>query len=178
MTHFFLRSGARKLRYAKLNWPKLIIVPVFMFLRWFLSVQMSITLRSDVMPYSMLGWFEYVEPFRSMNRYGLFAVMTTSRPEIIVEGSDDQINWKAYEFKYKPGDVNRKPSFVEPHQPRLDWQMWFAALGNYQQNPWFISFCQRLLEGSPDVLALLAKNPFPSKPPRLSARNGVSISLH
>jgi hypothetical protein len=100
-----------------------------------------------------------------VNRYGLFAVMTTTRPEIIIEGSNDQKEWKAYEFKYKPGDLKRPPAFVAPHQPRLDWQMWFAALGNYQENEWFLPFCQRLLEGSPEVLSLLAKNPFPSKPP-------------
>ena len=62
--------------------------------------------------------------------------------------------------------MNRRPAFVAPHQPRLDWQMWFAALGNYQQNPWFVNFCERLLQGSPEVLALLEKNPFPGHPPR------------
>jgi len=162
---FYSPKLRERFKIAKLRWPKIITIPVFIFLLIASVIQMSVTLRSDVMPYSILRWFEYVEPFRTVNRYGLFAVMTTSRPEIIIEGSDDQIEWKAYEFKYKPGDLKRKPSFVEPHQPRLDWQMWFAALGNYQQNPWFISFCQRLLEGSPDVVSLLAKNPFPSKPP-------------
>ena len=163
---FYSAKFREKIKIAKLKWPRIVIIPVFIFLLIASLIQMSITLRSEVLPYSMLRFYEYIEPFRTVNRYGLFAVMTTSRPEIIVEGSDDQINWKEYEFKYKPGDLKRKPSFVEPHQPRLDWQMWFAALGNYQQNPWFISFCQRLLEGSPDVLSLLAKNPFPSKPPR------------
>lgn len=162
---FYSAKLREKFKISKLEWPKLIIIPVFIFLLIGSLIQMSVTLRSDVMPYSMMRWFEYVEPFRSINRYGLFAVMTTSRPEIIIEGSDDQIDWKAYEFKYKPGDLKRKPSFVEPHQPRLDWQMWFAALGNYQENPWLISFCQKLLEGSPEVISLLAKNPFPSKPP-------------
>jgi hypothetical protein len=107
------------------------------------------------------------ETFHIVNRYGLFAVMTTSRPEIIIEGSDDGENWKAYEFKYKPGEVNRPLSWVAPYQPRLDWQMWFAALSNYQNNPWFPQLLRRLLEGSPDVLRLLAFNPFPGKPPRL-----------
>ena len=105
-------------------------------------------------------------PFRTFNSYGLFAVMTTERREIIVEGSNDGTNWLAYEFKYKPGDLNRRPGFVEPFQPRLDWQMWFAALGDYRQNPWFVNFCERLLQGSPEVLALLGKNPFPKQPPR------------
>ena len=92
--------------------------------------------------------------------------MTTQRNEIIVEGSNDGTNWLAYEFKYKPGDLKRRPTFVAPFQPRLDWQMWFAALGNYQENPWFQGFCLRLMQGSPDVLALLKENPFPEHPPR------------
>ena len=73
-----------------------------------------------------------------MNGYGLFRVMTKSRPEIILEGSADGIDWLPYEFKWKPGDVNQPPHWVAPHQPRLDWQMWFAALGTYRQNPWFV----------------------------------------
>src|SRR5438128_810095 len=102
----------------------------------------------------------WVEPFRSVNSYGLFRVMTTERPEIVVEGSDDGRTWLAYEFRYKPGDPSRRPAFVEPHQPRLDWQMWFAALGRYDYTPWFQAFLARLLEGSPPVLTLMAKNPF------------------
>jgi predicted DCC family thiol-disulfide oxidoreductase YuxK len=115
-------------------------------------------------PFSWVA--EQLAPFRSVNNYGLFAVMTTQRNEIIVEGSDDGVNWSPYKFKYKPGDVNRRPQFIAPFQPRLDWQMWFAALGGPQQNPWFENFCERLLQGSPDVLALLATNPFPAHPPR------------
>jgi hypothetical protein len=108
----------------------------------------------------------WLEPLRTFNGYGLFAVMTTERYEIIVEGSDDGVKWLPYEFKYKPGDVDRRPAFVAPHQPRLDWQMWFAALGNYEQNPWLVAFGGQLLRGSPPVLALLEKNPFPQHPPR------------
>lgn len=107
-----------------------------------------------------------IAPFRTVNRYGLFAVMTTTRNEIVVEGSDDGIHWRPYEFKDKPGDVNRSPGFVAPFQPRLDWQMWFAALGSYSQNPWLERFCERLLQGSPPVLALLQHNPFPQHPPQ------------
>ena len=105
-------------------------------------------------------------PFRTVNSYGLFAVMTTSRPEIIVEGSNDGTTWQPYEFKWKAGDLKTAPEFNLPHQPRLDWQMWFAALGNYHRNPWFLNFLTRLLEGSPPVLKLLKKNPFPDAPPR------------
>lgn len=110
--------------------------------------------------------WNWAAPFRSFNSYGLFAVMTTSRPEIIVQGSNDGVTWLEYQFKYKPGDVRRRPRFVEPYQPRLDWQMWFAALGDYRRNPWFVNFCVRLLQGSPAVLGLLERNPFPTGPPR------------
>jgi len=107
-----------------------------------------------------------LEPLRVVNSYGLFAVMTTERPEIIVEGSADGVNWRAYEFPYKPGDVMRAPPVIEPDQPRLDWQMWFAALDTYQSNRWFVDFMVRLLEGEPAVLRLLRYNPFPDKPPK------------
>ncbi len=107
-----------------------------------------------------------LQPFRSINTYGLFAVMTTTRPEILVEGSGDGRAWRGYEFKWKPGSPETPPRFVAPHQPRLDWQMWFAALGSCQRNPWFIRFQERLLQGTPEVLRLLESNPFPSSPPR------------
>jgi hypothetical protein len=109
---------------------------------------------------------DLIAPLRSVNAYGLFAVMTTTRPEIIVEGSEDGVEWKAYEFAYKAGDLKRRPPWVAPHQPRLDWQMWFAALGRYEEEPWFDEFCQRLLTASPDVLRLLAHDPFGGRPPR------------
>ena len=111
--------------------------------------------------------FAAVAPFRSINSYGLFAVMTPSRPEIIVEGSVDGQTWKAYAFKYKPQELDEPPAFVAPHQPRLDWQMWFAALGSYRDNPWFMNLCVRLLQGEPKVLALLETNPFAETPPKL-----------
>jgi hypothetical protein len=107
-----------------------------------------------------------VEPLRIVNSYGLFAVMTTERPEIVVEGSNDGTTWLAYGFPYKPGDPRRAPPIVAPHQPRLDWQMWFAALGNYQSNRWFVGFMLRLLQGEPSVLRLLQYNPFPNAPPK------------
>ncbi|HUL04539.1 MAG TPA: lipase maturation factor family protein [Gemmatimonadales bacterium] len=113
------------------------------------------------------GFARWVDPFRSINSYGLFRVMTTVRHEIVLEGSNDGATWRAYEFKYKPGDPARRPGFVEPHQPRLDWQMWFAALERIETTPWFEPLAARLLEGSPAVLDLFATNPFPDAPPRL-----------
>jgi hypothetical protein len=101
-----------------------------------------------------------------VNGYGLFANMTTARPEIIVEGSADGTTWHAYDFRYKPGATARAPTWNIPHQPRLDWQMWFAALGDPREESWFVSFAERLLENKPDVVALLANNPFPDRPPQ------------
>ncbi|MDQ6664489.1 MAG: lipase maturation factor family protein [Acidobacteriota bacterium] len=105
-------------------------------------------------------------PFGVVNPYGLFANMTTTRLEIEIEGSNDGNRWSAYSFPFKPGDMKRTPPWVAPHQPRLDWQMWFAALGNHQQNPWFENLVGALLKGSPPVLALMERNPFPNAPPR------------
>ena len=105
-------------------------------------------------------------PFRAVNGYGLFRVMTTERPEIVVEGSRDGVEWKAYEFRWKPGDPARRPGFVEPFHPRLDWQMWFAALDPQGYRPLLESLIEHLLEGTPEVLGLLEGNPFPDAPPK------------
>ncbi|WP_342376945.1 lipase maturation factor family protein [Myxococcus stipitatus] len=112
-----------------------------------------------------LSWLSgCARPLRSVNRYGLFSVMTVERPEVEVEGSNDGEHWSPYVFRYKVGEVRQPPRQVAPHQPRLDWQMWFAALGS--PPGWFIAFLARLLEGAPEVLGLLARNPFPEEPPR------------
>jgi len=107
-----------------------------------------------------------VSPLFIVNPYGLFAVMTTTRPEISIEGSADGRVWLEYVFRYKPGPLARPASWNIPHQPRLDWQMWFAALGGPRDNPWILALMRRLLEGSPPVLALLDSNPFPDGPPK------------
>ena len=100
------------------------------------------------------------------NSYGLFASMTTSRREIQVEGTNDGgQTWRPYRFAYKPLDAHDMPPPALFHLPRLDWQMWFAALGTCRRNEWFVLFQKRLLEGSAPVLALLAENPFPDGPP-------------
>ena len=108
---------------------------------------------------------DLIEPLHLVSSYGLFAVMTTKRNEIVVEGSNDGAEWREYVFLYKPGDVARRPRWNIPHQPRLDWQMWFAALDDPRYLPWFSRFLERLLENEPTVTALLEKNPFPDKPP-------------
>jgi len=116
-------------------------------------------------PGLLANFYERLEALRIVSGYGLFRVMTKDRCEIVIEGSTDGINWVPYEFKWKPGDVKRAPGWCAPHQPRLDWQMWFAALGSPEQNQWLVGLIVRLLEGSRDVSGLLAHNPFPDKPP-------------
>src|SRR5262245_32443250 len=108
----------------------------------------------------------WLSPLDLVNRYGLFAVMTTRRTEIVLEGSADGVTWREYGFRWKPGDVTRRPAFVAPYHPRLDWQMWFAALSEFGRDRWFLAFCGTLLDGSPSVKRLLGSDPFPATPPR------------
>ncbi len=149
------------------TWPRWITAPLATLVIYLSLIQMLYTLgRRFQLPDLLSLPAELAEPFRSVNSYGLFAVMTTTRPEILVEGSRDGVHWLPYDFKWKAGDLGRAPSYVAPYQPRLDWQMWFAALGDYRNNPWFVNFLIRLLQGSPDVVNLLRANPFPNNPPQ------------
>src|SRR5437588_4455005 len=106
-----------------------------------------------------------LEPFRIANRYGLFAVMTRGRYEIEFQGSNDGNTWTPYPFRYKPQDPRAAPGVYAPYQPRFDWNLWFASLDNWQQNRFVIYAEEKLLTGSPSVLALFAGNPFPDAPP-------------
>ena len=92
---------------------------------------------------------ENVHNLHLVSSYGLFRRMTGvgGRPEVIIEVANQRNGpWKEINFRYKPGNLSEPPQFVLPHQPRLDWQMWFAALGDYQHNPWFISLLYRILQ--------------------------------
>eukprot|EP00117_Sycon_ciliatum_P049704 scpid49576/ scgid35198/ Lipase maturation factor 2 len=112
-------------------------------------------------------WHHQTSSIHLTSPYGLFRHMTGvgGRPEVIVEGSNDlSSGWKEYDFLYKPGNVSGQPPIVTPHQPRLDWQMWFAALGRYQDNPWLISMVDRLLAGEKTVLDLIHRSPFQTPP--------------
>ena len=129
----------------------------------------SLFKRSFAAPFS--GIMSLIAPFQIVNSYGLFAVMTTARPEIVFEASQDGATWKEYSFPYKPGDVRRGLPVIAPFQPRLDWQLWFAALdGNFQQDRWTVNLAARLLEGEPTVLRLLDKPPFPTPPKYVRAQ--------
>lgn len=103
--------------------------------------------------------------------YGAFGSITRPRYEVIVEGTDEAVltpstKWREYEFKGKPGSTGRRPPQIAPYHLRLDWLMWFAALSSYNQQPWFVPFLGKLLDGDRPTLDLLASNPFPTGPPR------------
>jgi hypothetical protein len=116
-------------------------------------------------PALLTSLVRYTSAFAVVNNYGPFAIMTKERQEIIVQGSNDGVEWKTYKFNYKPVDLDQPLSWNIPHQPRLDWQMWFAALQPPTKVSWFNNFMVRLQQGSPQILSLLDHNPFPNKPP-------------
>lgn len=107
-----------------------------------------------------------LDPFRIANRYGLFAVMTRGRYEIEFQGSNDGQTWTPYPFRYKPQDLSKAPGLYAPYQPRFDWNLWFASLGSWRENPIVPSTEERLLANSHDVLQLFAGNPFAGAPPK------------
>jgi uncharacterized membrane protein YphA (DoxX/SURF4 family) len=109
---------------------------------------------------------EPLNALRAVNKYHVFPTIKTERLELVVEGSMDREHWKTYVFRYKPGDPSRRPRFVVPHQPRLDWMMWFVPARHPLNLMWFEHFAERLLENAEPVTALLEHNPFPDEPPR------------
>jgi hypothetical protein len=110
------------------------------------------------------------DPLDLVNTYGAFGAVGHERDEIVFEGTDDPVitgdtKWKEYQFKAKPGDPNRRPPFIAPYQPRIDWQIWFAAMASPAEYPWTLHFVWKLLHNDPGTLSLLASNPFPGTPP-------------
>jgi hypothetical protein len=109
---------------------------------------------------------ELLDPFRIANQYGLFAVMTRGRYEIEFQGSNDGQNWQPYLFTHKPQLVNEAPGIYAPYQPRFDWNLWFASLGSWRQNPLVLRTQVLLLQDDRDVLGLFAGSPFRDAPPK------------
>ncbi len=136
----------------------LIVVPVGVNLMWQPVMGTSLPFADAIA--------ETVSPFLIVNPYGVFAVMTTSRPAIAFEGSDDGKTWREYVLPYLPGPVTRALSWNFPHQPRLDWQLWFAAFEGLGRNLWIERLVHGLLQGREPVLDLFAENPFPDHPPK------------
>ena len=107
-----------------------------------------------------------LDPFRIANSYGLFGRMTWSRYEIEFQGSNDGQSWTAYPFRYKPQAVDEASGIYAPYQPRFEWNLWFASLGRWRENPFVVRTEQQLLLGNKDVLAFFRFNPFPAAPPK------------
>lgn len=135
-----------------------IILPLNLF--WF---ALTFWEESPLLNY-FLSIIRAIYNLRLNSSYGLFAVMTKQRPELVLQGSNDTETWQEYEFKFKPSSLRKMPPLLAPHQPRLDWQMWFAALGTFRQNLWLQNMIARIFMNSEDVLNLLRKNPFPEVP--------------
>lgn len=148
----------------------------FAFLRASLfSIVLIWVFYATTVPLIQMFWHEVplpskpmtvLEPFRIANEYGLFAVMTPHRYEIEFQGSNDGEHWVSYPFRYKPQALYERPRIYAPYQPRFDWNLWFASLGSWQQNPMVPRTEELLLENDPVVLELFAGNPYPNTPPR------------
>jgi hypothetical protein len=136
---------------------------LFLWIFYASTAQMLWMIISAPLPTSPVA---LLDPFRIANRYGLFAVMTRGRYEIEFQGSNDGQTWTAYPFRHKPQETSKPPRIYAPYQPRLDWNLWFASLGEWRDNPLVLRTQRRLLSSDPDVLALFAANPFPQAPPR------------
>jgi len=147
---------------------------LFATLRIAVAIVLTWIFYATVFPMVQMSWREaplpvkpvvVLEPFRIANAYGLFAVMTPHRYEIEFQGSNDGEHWVAYPFRYKPQRLNERPRIYAPYQPRFDWNLWFASLGSWQQNPIVPRTEELLLENDRAVLDLFAGNPFPDAPP-------------
>jgi hypothetical protein len=137
----------------------------FLFVLIFLSLRPAANLLSagQMMNTSYNQW-------HLMNSYGAFGSIGKKRYEIVLKGTaDGEINaeteWQEYEFVCKPGDVRRRPCLITPYHLRLDWQIWFSAMRPQLSEEWLFRLVVRLLEGDPQILRLLAKNPFAESPP-------------
>jgi hypothetical protein len=146
--------------------PSLFLVGILFALGSFCTFMQLLQLKHHFFPKKWIAkwlyWFSY---FHLFNRYGIFAVMTTRRYEIIIEGSRDNETWQEYAFYYKPSEITRRPRRISPYQPRLDWQVWFLPFTDFSSERWLQHFLFHLLKGTEDVLKLIRTNPFPDQPP-------------
>jgi predicted DCC family thiol-disulfide oxidoreductase YuxK len=143
-------------------------LPVFAVLVVFLTTMQLLMVMRLVPPATVSMLLGPFAPWRSANSYGLFSVMTTERPEITIESSTDGRTWEPYRFRYKMDTNDNRLPFLIPHMPRLDWQMWFAALeyrASGQPPGWIMPLLGRLQERSTAVLGLLREDGGPSPAP-------------
>ncbi len=111
------------------------------------------------------------DPLDLVNTYGAFGTIGRERLNVVFQGTDSDstfgaVEWKDYLYQALPVDVHEMPVQVAPYQPHLDWQMWFAAMGSYNQYPWTLHLVWKLLHNDPMALSFFRSNPFPDHPPR------------
>lgn len=132
-----------------------------MMLYWAWEPLRNLFSRNQLMNASFNRW-------HLSNAYGAFGSITRRRSEAVIEGTMDQpgpeARWLEYGFKGKPGDPSRMPRQFAPYHLRLDWLMWFLALGS-GGSTWFPVLLQKLLEGDRRTLVLLREDPFEGTPP-------------
>jgi hypothetical protein len=156
----FLRLPAPAVETPRSSWPARII------LGWCFAATVLVAPGiGRSLPRPLLWPAIALEPLRIANRYGLFAVMTEDRYEIEFQGSPDGAAWTPYPFRYKPQDPQQAPGIYAPYQPRFEWNLWFASLGDWHHYSWVARAELTLLEGSPEVLQLFAADPFAGRPP-------------
>ncbi len=129
---------------------------------------------------SLLTVLEWSQTFRIVNTFHLFAAVTRERiePEIQVQAqahghghaqteaqTQTDGDWVAYHLRYKPGDPLRAPRFVAPHQPRVDFLLWFYGLAYQRRQPAYAGELLSRLCGDPSAVAPLFRSA-PSLPPR------------
>ncbi|TGU71446.1 lipase maturation factor family protein [Geomonas terrae] len=168
-------DGTLIARFFSLTAPPMVPqAPLFTALTWGLFI--LVALRSAEPVLNLFSRSQIMntsfDPFHLVNTYGAFGSITKERYEIVIEGTEEDAagvdaNWRAYEFKGKPGNPDRIPPVVAPYHLRLDWLMWFEAMpGQAGHSRWFVQLVIRLLEGDAATLRLLRENPFPERPPR------------
>ena len=106
------------------------------------------------------------DKLRLVSTYGAFGTVAETREELVIESASDLTGpWKEYQFKVKPGDINRRPSWTSPYHHRLDWQMWISSqVGSIDRSPWLYSFLLKLLNQEKDVINLIQEDPWQLDP--------------
>lgn len=173
-----LRGSERSQRWWRrhLQMPRLSILGIVALLNVLVCYQDTVRgarslSREELVPKWLAGLQAWTDGFRVVNGYGLFRIMTTDRPEIIIEGSHDGRQWSEYHLRWKPGPLSKRPAFATPHMPRLAWQFWFLALERgydprSRNAAWFSALIVKLMENDPAALAWFENNPFAIDPPR------------
>ncbi len=139
---------------------------VFLAIVFYATVLRFPLMSLEELPAALRWPADVLEPFRFANSYGLFAVMTRERYEIEFQGTLDGETYIPYPFRYKPQNPKTPPGIYAPYQPRFEWNLWFASLGNARRNPWVLRAAAGLLRAEPAVLELFAFDPFRGRRPR------------